>query len=664
MKPSRESQRVHATHAPSPALRWLLVLPLVAFVASVAPSQAADPIASSPDANSNLTATLLNPPSPATSNVLFRRLAPNETGITSSHVFPRSASSELLQDQGAGAGVCIADFDADGLPDLFVTHYDRGNRLYRNRGGWRFEDVSRIAGIEAVGRWCSGASAADVDGDGDLDIAVAVFGAPGLIFVNQGGGRFVERASELGLGFSGAGVAFAFADYDRDGRLDAYLVTHRLSVGSDHRLPRSGQESLERSVIRIGPDRRAVLNPRYDELFGLAEKAPGRAELFVAGQRDRLFRNTAGSGFRDVSEAAGIRGTDVGLAGIWWDYDQDGFPDLYVSNDYKGPDRLFRNLGDGTFRDVAAEVLPLMPLASMGSDVADIDNDGHLDLLATEMAGSNRMRRARILEDPRDRWFLRSSRPRQVGRNALYLGTGTEQVLEAAFLAGIARTDWTWSPKFGDFDNDGWTDLFVANGMSRDYVDADLLRAHRERGGRGWREAPVLREANLAYRHLGGLAFREVGKAWGLDTVTASFGAACGDLDRDGDLDLVVMNFDEPLSVFRNESTANHRLLVRLRGATGNTFGVGARVVVRTASLALTRTVGVGSGFLSANEPVLHFGLGEATEVSELAVHWPNGGRSTFARLSADRLYEIREPATSASTTNALPPPAASTPPR
>lgn len=592
----------------------------------------------------NLRTKPLNPPSTAAGPTLFHSLSPEQTGVQVVHEFPRSGSSELLQDQGAGAGLCLADFDGNGLPDIFVTQFDRGNRLYKNLGRWRFDDVSQAAGIEAAGRWCSGATAVDIDQDGDLDLAVTVFNAPNLLFVNQGDGRFTEHAETLGLAFSGASVMYAFADYDRDGRLDAYLVTHRLSVGPEHRLPRNGQESVARSIVQLGTDRRARLNPKYDELFGLVEKGPGRVELFIAGQRDLLLHNRGNLGFTNVASTSGIQGNDVGLAAAWWDYDSDGLPDLYVSNDYKGADRLYRNQGNGTFRDVAALALPHIPLSSMGTDVADINNDRHLDLLATEMAGYHRQRRMMILDDPRDRWFLQSATPRQVPRNALYLGTGSERVLEVAHLAGLAHTDWTWSPKFGDFDNDGWVDLFIANGMSRDFVNADLLRTLRDRGNRSWRDRPMLKEANLAFQNRGDLAFAEVGATWGLNSNTASFGAAVGDLDRDGDLDLVVMNLGEPLGLFRNDSVSGHRLLVRLHGRRSNAFGVGAVVQVQTAALSMTRQLGLASGFLSANEPILHFGLGPDPNIQSLTVTWPSGARSSFTNLIADQWIDIDEP--------------------
>jgi hypothetical protein len=562
------------------------------------------------------------------------------------HEFPATGSAELLQDQGACGGVCVGDFDGDGWPDLFVANYDRGNRLYRNRGGFRFEDVTAQAGVAAAGRWGGGVAAVDLDGDGDLDLAVSVFNAPNLIFLNRGDGVFQEQAAGLGLDYTGASVMLAFGDYDLDGFLDAYLLTHRLSVGAEHRLPRSTQESLARAVLQYGPDRRLTIHPRFEDLFGLMPKGPGRAELFIAGQPDQLFRSLGGTRFTNVSQAAGLEGHDIGLSATWWDYNQDGWPDLYVSNDYKGPDRLYRNQGNGTFVDVARETLPHVPWSSMGADTADINNDGRPDLLATEMAGSTHVRRQMILDDFRERWFLETAEPRQYPRNALYLATGTERLMEVAFLAGLAGTDWTWSPKFADFDNDGWVDLFVANGMSRDYINADLLGQMRERGHQGWRNLPVLREANLAFRNLGDLRFASIGPAWGLDQVSASFGAAVADLDRDGDLDLVVTSLGEPVALYRNDERARHRVLVRLKGTRSNSWGLHATVRLETEAGTQVRCLGLTSGFMSANEPLVHFGLAHARRIRRLTISWPSGHEQSFQDLVADQFYTVTEPST------------------
>ena len=588
----------------------------------------------------------LGVPSGPNSGTSFTRLTPRQTGLDLVHEFPPTGSVELLQDQGAAAGICVGDFDGDGLPDVFVTNYDRGNRLYRNLGDWRFEDVSGKAGIAAPGRWCGGATAIDLDNDGDLDLCVCVFNGSNLVFINQGDGTFSEEARARGLDFAGASVMMAFADYNLDGNPDVYLLTHRLSIGSDSRLPRNSEESFSRALVLLGPDRQPKVNPRYAELFELMDKGNSRMELFIAGQPDHLLRNLGQGRFTDVSARAGIRGNEIGLAATWWDYDQDGLPDVYVSNDYKGPDRLYRNHGDGSFTDVAREALPHVPWSSMGADAADLNNDGRTDFLAAEMAGSTRRRRQLILDDLRERWFLRTALPRQYPRNAVYLATGTERLMEIAFLTGLAGTDWTWAPKFADLDNDGWVDLFIANGMSRDFLNADLLGSMRERGHPGWKKTPMLREANLAFRNLGDLRFQSVGREWGLDQASASFSAALSDLDRDGDLDLIVMNLGEPLSVYRNDVQSGRRVLLRLKGTRSNAWGLDAIVHAKTPSGTQTRHLSLASGFMSANEPLVHFGLGDCDHIRRLTIRWPSGHEQSFENLEADRFYTVTEPAT------------------
>jgi len=411
-----------------------------------------------------------------------RTPAAERTGIDLVYSFPTNAAFELLQDQGCASGVCFGDYDADGNADVFLTHYNRGCRLYRNLGDWRFDNVTDRAGVAGRGRWCAGATFVDIDDDGDLDLYVCVFNGPNLLYVNRGDGTFAEQARAFGLDYSGASVMMAFADYDRDGRLDGYLVTHRLNVGTDHRLPANSQAAFRRLIVRVTGPGQIEIDPAYRELFAIVSKGAGRTELIIAGQPDYLFHNEGGNRFAIVNHKAGIAGNDIGLAATWWDFNDDGLPDLYVSNDYKGPDRLYRNNGDGTFTDVARTALPHVPWSSMGADVADIDNDGRMDFMATEMEGSTRFRRMTINGDlSEERWFLTASEPRQYQRNALYLGTGTDHALEVAYLAGLDGTDWTWSPKFADLDNDGRVDLFIANGMSRDFVNADLVGRMRDR---------------------------------------------------------------------------------------------------------------------------------------------------------------------------------------
>lgn len=594
-------------------------------------------------ASAAVSSVRLNPPAYSSSRTLFERVSAEESGIDLVQRFPANPTLEMLEDQRSGAGVCIGDYDLDGHPDVYITNYDQGNRLYRNLGKWRFEDVTDKARVSGEGRWCGGATFADVDNDGDLDLYVCVFGAANLLYVNQGDGTFREEAKAFGLDFAGASVMAAFGDYDRDGLLDAYLVTGRLTLERNHRVPSSSREAFKRGAIELTPDGKIRVSPAYREWFAVISKGEGRSELIIAGQADYLFRNSAARKFTNVNEAAGIAGHHIGLAAIWWDYNEDGFPDLYVSNDYKGPDQFYRNNGNGTFAEITINALPAVPWSSMGSDIADLNNDQRLELFATDMSGSSHARRLLNYTEPqKDRWFLLRANPPQYRRNMLFVNTGTDRFLELAYLAGLESTDWTWSPKFGDLDNDGWTDLFIANGMSRDFINRE--QGNDLAGNSAWIRAPVWREANFAFRNRGDFRFENVGAAWGLDQVSASYGAALGDLDRDGDLDLVVNNFDEPVSVFRNTGTNGHRLLVRLKGAASNSWGIGATVKAETPSGVQTHYLTLARGFMSANEPLVHFGLGPHASVAKLRIAWPSGREQAFENLEADRLYVVTEP--------------------
>ena len=574
---------------------------------------------------------------------LFETLPSKITGIDLVHQFPHDASLDMLSDHYSGAGVCIADVDGDDLPDIFFTNYDAGNKLYRNLGEMRFEDITDKAGVDGDGSWSAGPSFVDVDNDGDMDLHVCVFNKPNLLYINNGDGTFVERASDFGLDFVGASVMMSFADYDNDGDLDGYLVTHRLKEGIRHLLPKNTADAVRRSVIQISRGRGARVTDEYRELFELIPKGAGRYALIIAGQEDILFRND-GDRFSVANQSAGISGHGIGLAATWWDYNNDRYPDLYVSNDYKGADQLYRNNGDGTFTDVIEETLPHIPWFSMGSAIADINNDGRLDLLATDMSGTSHFKQKMAMGDMSDdNWFMDSARPPQQMKNALFLNGGSGRMFEVARLTGVSSTDWTWSPKFADFDNDGLVDLFVANGMSRDFMNSDTNNTFETRADQRWKDQPVLREKNLAFRNAGGLSFKSVGKSWGLDSLTASYGASLADLDRDGDLDLVVTNFDEPVSILRNNGQ-QQRISVQLEGRKSNRCGLGATLTARIGNRSHTRYLNSAQGFFSADEQRVHLGLGDHAFVDELTVRWPCGSIQTLSKLGANRHYVVTEP--------------------
>jgi enediyne biosynthesis protein E4 len=564
------------------------------------------------------------PGSPPASSVLFTRLTAAQTGLVvenpydDPHMWGRRYRE--FMGGGMGSGVAAGDFDGDGLVDLYVSTKTKPGRLFRNLGDWKFVDVTEAAGLGERGGllnrlrstvstdasviWRQGAVFVDVNNDGLLDLYVCRNNAPNLLYINQGNGRFTEEAEKRGLAIVDGSVIGAFADYDRDGWLDVAILTNQLD----------GTEP--------------------------------------AGRTDRLFRNTGHGFFREVTEEAGITGKSFGHAATWLDHDGDGWPDLYIANDFAGPDYLYRNNGDGTFTNVIDQVVPHMPYSSMGADTADINNDGHLDLLVADMATTSREKDRRGLAASREDVLSTASRPDrapQYMRNALYLGTGGGVFREAAPWAGIDATDWTWSVRFEDFDNDGWVDLHVTNGMVREANNSDLLaRMMRALSDaeriRVMRDAPPLDESNLAYRNLAGQGFENVTREWGLEDVGVSFGAATADFDNDGDLDLVYLNYNGGLSIFRNDTTGNNRVQVRLRGTKSNRFGIGAMVRVQSASVGQQSTLlTVARGYAAGSEIVAHFGLGSDEHLERLVVEWPSGLRQEFRDLAANRAYVITE---------------------
>ncbi|HVU24022.1 MAG TPA: VCBS repeat-containing protein, partial [Opitutus sp.] len=420
---------------------------------------------------------------------MFAALSPAQTGIVVENRYddPRMWGERYQKFvYGAiGTGVAIGDYDGDGRPDIYVVSKLEGGRLFRNLGGWKFEDVTARAGVSGLASgwmdtakswiglgggagapWFQGATFADVNNDGRLDLYVCRLGQPNLLFINQGDGTFKEEAAARGLALDDASGVGAFCDYDRDGWLDVYVQTNLLD---------------------------AVKHP--------------------VGQRDHLFHNNGDGTFTDVTERAGIRGETQGHSAVWWDYDGDGWPDLYVANDFGPPDTLYRNNRDGTFTNVIDAVVPHMPHSAMGSDLGDVNNDGLIDLLVADMAmtthekdqrgqATNRARLDEMREPP-------GAAP-QYMRNALYLNTGAGRMREAAYLAGLAATDWTWSVRLEDLDNDGRLDAFFTNGMVRELNNVDLVARTTAAESPGERvrimqASPPMAQANLAFRNLGEL---------------------------------------------------------------------------------------------------------------------------------------------------------------
>jgi hypothetical protein len=589
-------------------------------------------------------------PRGAGGDTLFQRVPTSESGLDFVHRWaPRN---KLERDQiataFAGGAVALGDIDNDGLPEVFLTRPHGGSRLYRNLGGFRFTDITDGAGIEGAlaDHWASGATFVDVQGDGYLDLYVCAYAMPNLLFINTGDGRFEERASEYGLAFSGASIMMSFVDYDRDGDLDAHLLTNRLSGGAR-------PDGLEFQVI----DGRVITPEPYRDEVGAILKKDGSLHPFDAGQADRLFRNDSvknddtelsGFLFTEVSESAGLAGHSQGLSATWWDYNSDGWIDLYVANDFFGPDHLYRNNRNGTFTDVIADAVPNTPWFSMGSDAGDLDGDGRLDFIAADMAATTHYKQKVNMGDmDAEGWFLESPTPRQYMRNAVYINTGTPRFLEVAQMAGLSATDWTWAVKIVDFDCDGRNDVFFSNGMTRDFFHADTraeVREIRDRTGENqWSDYPALVERNRLIQNRGSLNFEDVSKEWGIGEETVSFGAATGDLDGDGDLDLVVNNFEDAVDLYRNSSATGNTIKIALRGAGANCHAIGAEVRALTGKGEQVRVLQPVRGFLGCDPAEVVFGLGEETMVNALTIRWPSGVEQQVMDLAAGRSYLIAE---------------------
>ncbi len=567
------------------------------------------------DPAGGIAGTPLAPRPFARGKTMFVRLSPDETGVRTENAYddPRMWGdlSHEFEAGEMGTGIAIGDYDGDGRPDIFVVSKTGGCRLFRNLGGYRFEDVTEKAGVGGTpGVWNQGATFVDINNSGRLDIYVCRFGAPNLLYINQGDGTFREMAHAYGLDVSDASGMAAFCDYDRDGWLDVFIQTNLLN-SSEH--------------------------PR--------------------GQRNRLFHNNHDGSFTDVTEGAGISGEAQGHSAVWWDFDDDGWPDLYVANDFAEPDVLYHNNRDGTFTNVIDHVVPHTPYSSMGSDLGDVRNDGRIGLFVADMAARTHEQDQRGMADSRGRTTEDDKNPGaapQYERNALYLNTGTGYCLEAAYLAGLAATGWTWSPRFEDLDNDGRLDLFITNGMHREATNVDLLS--RQAGAenpaeriRVMRDSPVFAESHLAFRNMGDLTFEDVSAAWGLDQRGVGFGCALGDLSGDGNLDIVYSNYRGGVTLLRNDSDSGHRVTIELRGTRSNRFGVGSLVRIETDSGIQVRPLVLSRGILSSSEPIIHFGLGSDALIKRLTVSWPSGVTQIFADLSADRRYTITEPRTAAS---------------
>lgn len=528
---------------------------------------------------------------------------------------------------GAGAGV--ADLNNDGLLDIFFCGNQVPNKLFFNKGDMVFEDVSAAAGINQGKQWSNGVAFADVNADGWLDIYVSQGGPnprpnrKNLLFLNQQDGTFQEVAEALGLADMGISTQSAFFDYDRDGDLDCIVMNENEYYGAD--------PILLNRLIEANPE----------------------APWFNSSH---LYRNDGGT-FTDVSKEAGIQRPIFGLGLSVSDINADGWPDIYLASDYYLPDALFINQGDGTFDDHIEEYTQQISYYGMGIDIADVNNDALQDIFVLDMASSDHYRSKTLMASMDVARFnyltQRAGFHYQYMYNSLQLNMGQDHFSNIAQQTGMASTDWSWSVLMTDFDLDADKDVYVTNGYRRYALDNDLqqrvFQAKQQYNNKVplsvktelYRSMPSEKLPNLLFENKGSLSFEEKGKSWGLGDLTFSNGAAMGDLDNDGDPDLVVNNMDENAFIYKNQSVEQGRgnfLKVIAQGATSETFPSVTLYHGDTRQFIETRRV---RGYRSSHEPAAHFGLGTDNLADSLIVRWPDGMEVVLRDVAANQILEI-----------------------
>jgi hypothetical protein len=559
----------------------------------------------------------------------------------------RLSVERSLQNQNLlnGSGVAAGDFDGDGRCDLYFCAIAGTNRLYRNLGNWKFEEVGQTSGV-ACGNWpATGAAFADTDGDGDLDLLVTSLGTGVHCFRNLGNGRFQETTAHDGLASNTGSTSLALGDIDGDNDLDLYIANYgALSV-----LRSSGRVEVKQvngQWLVTGPHahRLRFVDGRMEEV--------GEADILFLNDGRGRFEPVPWNTPRFVSEDGRPKPPplDYGLGVQMRDVDGDGDPDLYVCNDFQTLDRLWINDGTGNFREASYRALRKFPFSSMGVDFADLDRDGHLDFLVVEMASRDHTRQMRQLSGATPLVNLPGRldlRP-QVVRNVLYHSNGDGTWSDLAEYSGLAATDWSWQPVFLDVDLDGFEDLLVVNGVQYDTLDRDTL-ARIQAFGRQIPEAartnlalyPSFLSPNAAFRNRRNLTFEENAKTWGFDSTRISQGVAVADLDDDGDLDVVVNCLNDGALLYRNESSAP-RVSIRLRGLAPNTQGAGARLRVSGGPSIQEQEIVLGGRYLSGDNPERTFACGTAQSL-KLEVRWRSGRISTIVDAQPNHRYLVDE---------------------
>ena len=527
-----------------------------------------------------------------------------------------------------GGGVATADFNNDGLLDIVLTANMAPNRLYINKGDLKFDDITATSGINSkTADWCTGVTIVDINNDGFQDIFISRAGwfkdtnkskLTNLLFINNGNLTFTESAEKYGFTDQSRSTQACFFDKDNDGDLDVYIINHPIKHTSFNQSTITGKVSYQ--------DKGATYS-----------------------DSDKLYENRNGT-FVDITKKSGLQNVAFGLGVIAADLNNDGWQDLYVANDYSKPDYVLINQKNGSFKNELFTALKHMSKFSMGLDIADINNDGLLDIFNSEMLGNDNYSKKVNMASMNPKLyqgFVDAKLHYQDMHNSLQLNNGNGTFSEISWMANIAETDWSWSPLFADYDNDGYKDLFVSNGYKRDVMNKDYTSKNKDKGVKNPKifdilqaEIPVSKTYNYIYQNNGDLTFKDKSAAWGLkDAALNTNGSAYADLDNDGDLDLVLNNLNEQAVVYRNNNTKNNFITLELRDKT--TIPYGAKVSILDKGKQQYWELANANGFQSHSDSRIHFGLGASKNIDSILVNWPTKGLRLYTSLEVNKIHQL-----------------------
>ncbi|MGC8887018.1 MAG: VCBS repeat-containing protein [Verrucomicrobiia bacterium] len=583
----------------------------------------------------------------ASAKIGFTKMRPEETGVSFTNILLPEYEVEN-QNLTIGSGVALGDINGDGLCDIFFCNLNGACKLYKNLGNWKFEDITANSGIVISNQLARGAVFSDVDGDGDLDLILTFNSQGARMYFNDGNGHFtLDNKTEFST--KRGGTSIALGDIDGDGDLDLYVENY----GENTILRGGGNFSVR--MVRGKP----VVAGRYAARLKIID-----GKLVELGEVDDFYLNDGSGRFIPVSWMDGrfLDEDEKPLDRLLWDYglsvqirdiNGDGIPDIYVANDFHTPDRIWINLGNGKFRLIPKLAIRKLSYASMGIDFSDIDRNGWLDFFDLEMMSREHETFLREMSgvDPVFPEIGRIDDRPLVPRNTLFWNRGDGTYAEIAWFAGVAASDWSWSPIFLDVDLDGYEDILIVNGHYRDVNDKDMVVTTRtvnalltlQESKMRILQYPPLTTPNVVFRNKGDLTFEDKSHEWGFDALETSHGMALADLDNDGDLDVVINCLNAPALIYRNDCP-KPRVAVRLKGNPPNTHGINSKIKVKDGGIEQVKEVLSGSRYLSSDDTIVTFAAGNSKEL-KIAVNWRSGKTSIITNAMPDRIYEIYESA-------------------